>query len=220
MVAWSESALWMCPNCGTSNVEGTRYCERCNLPLVPPPPTARANSIPPVPIQVIPPPPAFRRRPSRRGGGVRRTTVLAILLVVVVLVIASLALLAHFDPAAFSAPAPSVAAPAPANTTNFTVKVLQITYHISGCWANMTTAGTTVSGGSQFTAKLPLTNSGTKTCVVDAASSATNGFAVANSNTPLSVPPAQAGTLRLTIQTPDFDVDQDLTIALTVSVLG
>jgi hypothetical protein len=219
-MVWSESALWMCPNCGTSNVEGTRYCERCNLPLVPPPPTVPAKPTSPASTQTFSPPPQTRRRTSRRNRGIARKTVLAVVLVVVIGVIASLALVAHFDPAAFSAPSPSIATPPPANKTNYTVSVTQINYYPSSCWANTSGSGVTVSSGSQFSTSLSLKNTGTKTCVVSGASVTTNGFSIADSNVPLNLPPGQSGSLHLTIQTPNFEVRQSIGIDLTVTVLG
>jgi hypothetical protein len=143
-----------------------------------------------------------------------------VVVVLILLVVASLALVAKFDPSALSPSSPAVAPPPPRNETNYTVKVLAIDYHPSACWANTSASGATVRGGSTFSTSLPLTNAGTKTCIVNAASTITQGFSVAQSNTPLTVPPGKSGTLQLTIQTPDFDADQDLLIALTVSVLG
>ena len=145
---------------------------------------------------------------------------LAILLAVVIGVIALLVLVAHFDPAVFSHPSPAVAVPPPVNKTNYTVSVSQINYYPSACWANTSGSGVTVSSGSQFSTSLPLKNTGTKTCVVSGASVTTNGFAIANSNVPLNLPPGQSGTLRLTIQTPNFEVRQSIGIDLTVTVLG
>jgi hypothetical protein len=219
-MAWSESALWMCPSCGTSNVEGTRYCERCNLPLVPPPPSATAPATGPVGVRPAPVPPPSRRRPSRGARGVRRTTAVVVLLVLVIVVIASLAAVAKYDPGVFSPNAPAAAAAPPANQSNFTVRILSVAYTISTCFGNTTGPGATVTGGTSLNLNLGLTNSGVRTCVVNAASVTTNGFAITRSNTPLTIPPSQKGTLQLTLQTPNVDVNQDVSISLTVSTLG
>jgi hypothetical protein len=214
-MAWSESALWMCPSCGTSNVEGTRYCERCHLPLVPPPPPTShpAGISGPAPPSAVAPPP--RRRSSRSARGTRFLPIWVAVAVIVVIA-ASLVFLHRADPGVLGSP---LAAPpaAPSNSSSFTVHVTDIEYEPARCWANSTEAGFSVTGGTVATVTLPLANTGTQTCVVNAASALTNGFSIASENTPLSVPPSKAGSLSLRIQTPNFDVDQPLVLSLAVS---
>jgi hypothetical protein len=137
----------------------------------------------------------------------------------VVVIVASLALVLKFDPSIFSSAPPPVPAPPANDTSKFTVSISKIDYTATACWSDRTGPGTTVPGGSRFEADLSLSNAGVRTCVVNAASVTTNGFAIAQQNTPLSVPPGQTGTLRLTIQAPNFDVHQALAITLTVQQL-
>jgi hypothetical protein len=125
----------------------------------------------------------------------------------------------RLDPSIFS-PAPPPPNPrAPGNLSSYNVTVTKIVYTISACWANTTMPGTTVRGGTLFVANLPLRNTGTTTCIVNAATATTRGFSIPGQNTPLSVPPGQAATLTLSIQAPNFQVNQPLAISLTVQVV-
>jgi hypothetical protein len=158
------------------------------------------------------------RRPRRSRGITRRTGVL-IAVLLVAMVIGSVLLLVRLDPGILS-PAPSQSRPpTPSNSTHYTVAISRIVYAASSCWSNLTGPGTTVSGGAQFATSLALKNTGIRTCVVNAASATTMGFSIPRENTPLSVPPGQSATLDLSIQTPNFDVDQALSVTLTVQVL-
>jgi hypothetical protein len=158
------------------------------------------------------------RRPRRRSG-IRRSTAWLIAVALAAIVLGSIALVARFDPSVFSRPPPPTAPGTPGNSTNYTIAITKIVYAPSACWANTTGPGTTVRSGTLFVANLALTNPTSTTCIVNVASATTHGFSIPGQNTPLSVPPGHAATLRLTIQTPNFEVHQALAISLTVQVL-
>jgi hypothetical protein len=214
-MAWSESALWMCPSCGTSNVQGTRYCERCRLPLVPPPPplSVPVNSSPAPATPPAVPSSLDRRRKARRRSGYGP---LWFAIGVVAVLVLAVILLGRFAPQSVRLPGP----PAPGNNTSqYSVVVLSVLYQPNACWNDSSGPGFHVPGGAPVEAKLSLSNSMTFTCVVNVASAQTSGFSIASQNTPLEILPHQSGTLNLTIQTPNFDVDQSIIIGLTVSEL-
>jgi len=105
----------------------------------------------------------------------------------------------------------------PPNASQDNVRVTSILYLPSNCWANESTPGFFVPNGTQVQKTVELFNHGTKTCVVDIANMESNGFGIADQNTPLSVPPGTAGNLTLTFQTPDFYTNTGIIVGLSVS---
>jgi zinc-ribbon domain len=202
-MAWSESALWMCPSCGTSNVEGTRYCERCGLPLVPPPPMGPALPVQPPVVRPTASPttarPGSRREHVRRPMGRRRA-----LAIVGVAVIAAVLLLAGvwFVLGIHVAQPTTPIAPPPVSSSQANVSVEQVSFNPPLCLNSANIRGGVVPSGDPLTTKVALYASGTVSCEVTTASSLTNGFQVIGSNMPVIVRPSAPGNLTITLSTP------------------
>jgi hypothetical protein len=136
----------------------------------------------------------------------------------VALAIASLALLVRFElgtrtPSSIGPPAP------PSNSSRFNVTVLVVHYTPTACLSNATGPGVRVHGEDTFDQSIVLTNPGTTQCEVNQATAVTRGFTILQTNTPFLVGPQSSHLVNLTIQAPDFDVDQAIEIAISVTVL-
>ncbi|MCI4326219.1 MAG: hypothetical protein L3K16_01070 [Thermoplasmata archaeon] len=219
-MAWSESAYWMCPNCGTSNVEGTRNCEHCSRPLIPPPPPLPGTFSAPPP----PPPPlstaaswaaASPSTPLRR----RRLRYWPVVLVVGLVVALGLGIYAiNLELAPATAPQTPATPPAD-NATNPTVQVNAIEFEPNSCLPEFGGSGFKVYGGADGTTSTTVSNTGTSSCVIVRATADSTGFSVVSDNAPLTVAAGGSATFTLKIQTPDstfsgtLDVNLDVTSA-------
>lgn len=153
------------------------------------------------------------------GLTIRRRRALTIVGAAAVVVIAVLALLIHFGYANQPRVNPGGDAGPPGNASQFNVTVTSIDYRPSTCVANTTSSGTTVPGGSSFRTFVVLSDATSSSCEVVGVTALTMGFAVRGSNTPLVLTPGAETNLNLTIQTPDFEVNQAIVISLTVTLL-